>query len=227
MAERELTCASGLDGFCRARVVSFETLGEDVLADCGGEAVPQVTAQGRQMVLGHLLRRHQNTLRFFKSVAKQATLASELNETFAEFERCGKTAIDLADLVRDLESSAGDDAHTKSLAAKFHDLHLLYDAYSRYLGQDRLDSHRRLTEVLACVESCKLIQRADVYVDGFLEFSEFERRMLSSMGKICLQMQITLLLDPASAVITDPHHQPHELSLFHRTEHTYKQLWFT
>ena len=33
MAERELACASGLPGFCRARVVSFNVLGEEVLAD--------------------------------------------------------------------------------------------------------------------------------------------------------------------------------------------------
>src|SRR5437016_2617508 len=55
MAQRELACGSGLGGFCRARVVSFETLGEEVLADCGGGAVPQVTAAGRRMILGHLL----------------------------------------------------------------------------------------------------------------------------------------------------------------------------
>ena len=52
MAQRELACASGLPGFCRARVVSFNVLGEEVLADCGGDAVPQVTASGRRMILG-------------------------------------------------------------------------------------------------------------------------------------------------------------------------------
>src|SRR5437773_2717739 len=61
-AERELTCASGLDGFCRVRIASFEQLGEDILADCGGGAIPQVTAAGRQMVLGHLLRTHADNL---------------------------------------------------------------------------------------------------------------------------------------------------------------------
>src|SRR5690242_18811385 len=75
MAERELTCASGLHGFCRVRVVSFELLGEEILADCGGGAVPQVTATGRQTVLGHLLRIHQEKLKFFTSVARQAGLA--------------------------------------------------------------------------------------------------------------------------------------------------------
>ena len=75
-AERELTCNSGLDGFCRVHVVSFEQLGEQILADCGGGAIPQVTAAGRQMVLGHLLRTHVDKLQFFNSVARQAGLAA-------------------------------------------------------------------------------------------------------------------------------------------------------
>src|SRR5438105_378727 len=64
-AERELTCESGLGGFCRARVVSFEQLGHDVLAECGGAAIPEVSALGRQMLLGHLLRRLHPQLKFF------------------------------------------------------------------------------------------------------------------------------------------------------------------
>src|SRR3954468_13662645 len=66
-AERELTCASGLDGFCRARVVSFELLGEDVLSECGGPAIPQITELGRQMVIGHLLRRNEKQLGYYAS----------------------------------------------------------------------------------------------------------------------------------------------------------------
>src|SRR3954466_3822085 len=199
-AERELTCGSELDGFCRVRVVSFEQLGEDILADCGGGAIPQVTAAGRQMVLGHLLRTHADKLQFFSSVARQAGLAAELDATFAEFERCGKECDDLKLLVSDLEADK-EDPRAKALLAKFRDLHLLYDAYSKYLGQDRLDPHRRLAQVLACVENCRLIQRADVYVDGFHEFNDFERRTLAGVAMVCANMEITLLMDPGSAVV--------------------------
>src|SRR2546423_3398720 len=65
-AERELTCASGVDGFCRVRVASFEQLGEDILADCGGGAIPQVTAPGGQMGLGQLLPNHPDEMTVFK-----------------------------------------------------------------------------------------------------------------------------------------------------------------
>ncbi|MDB5329361.1 MAG: helicase-exonuclease AddAB subunit AddB, partial [Phycisphaerales bacterium] len=132
-AERELTCASGLPGFCRARVVSFEQLGGDIFAECGGAAVPEITPLGRQMILGHLLRRHAGQLVFFKSVARLPGLAAELDLTFAEIERAGKSAEDLAALLDDLSHSGPIDADGLSLQAKLRDIHLLYAAYTQYL----------------------------------------------------------------------------------------------
>ncbi|MDB5171885.1 MAG: ATP-dependent deoxyribonuclease subunit, partial [Phycisphaerales bacterium] len=226
-AERELTCASGLPGFCRARVVSFEQLGDDIFAECGGAAVPEVTPLGRQMILGHLLRRHAGELTFFKSVARQPGLAAELDLTFAEMERAGKSAQDLAALLDDLSQSGPIDADALSLQSKLRDLHLLYDAYTRYLGQEHLDQHRRLQQVLASVEHCNFLKQATIYVDDFLEFTDFERRMLGAIARAGASIEITLLLDPHSPVLDDPHLQPDDLSPFHRTESIYQRLWFT
>lgn len=227
MIERELTCDSGLSGFMRVRVVSFEQLGEDVLTDCGGSAVPEVTPAGRQMVLGHLLRVHQPDLRFFGTVARQSGLAVELDSTFAELERCGKDAAELKRVIDEITASNPDDSATQALLNKFHDLHLLYDAYTKYLGQERLDPHRRLAQVLQSVEHCRPLQNAQFFVDGFFEFNEFERQMLAGLAKVAREMDITLLINPDSAVVKDAHQLPDDLSRFHRTENTFRKLWFT
>jgi len=115
MTERRVVCASGPDGnpgwgFCRARILSFESLGEEILQECGGAAVPEVTALGRQMILGHLLRKFQpaqtaaneSELRFFGRAAHQPGLAAKLDATFAEFERNGRSSEDLASLLEGL-----------------------------------------------------------------------------------------------------------------------------
>ena len=64
------------------------------------------------------------------------------------------------------------DVAAQSLLDKFRDLRLIYAKYCDYLGQERLDPHRRLEQVLACVESCKLIQGTQICVDGFYEFTK-------------------------------------------------------
>ena len=77
--------------FCRARVVSFEQFGRDISEDCGGTTIPEITPLGRQMIIGHLLRQNRTRLRFYSKVARQPGLALELDSTFAEFERAGKS----------------------------------------------------------------------------------------------------------------------------------------
>ncbi len=218
-AERMLTCDSELKAFSRARVVSFQQLGQEILTECGGVAIPEVTAIGRQMVLGHLLRKHRDELKFFRSVAHQTGLAAELDSTFAEFERSGKSVDDL----KQVQDSF--DASDTSLQLKVHDLHLLYKAYSDYLGQDRLDPHRRLHEVLKCIGSAQSLKGATVYVDGFYEFTDYERKFLAALGRSAASVDITLTLDPNSSVLTDPHLNQDALSTFYLTEETYRRLW--
>lgn len=225
-AERELTCASGLDGFFRCRVVSFEELGREVLADCGGAAIPQITAHGRHMILRLLLRKHQDNLRFYRGSAQQAGLAQRLDNTIADLERAGRGVEDLASLAEELAGGSDHPAAQADLALadKIHDLHLLYDAYARYLGQERLDPHRRLQQVLTCLRNWRVLQDATVYIDAFNEFTAYERQVITTLAQTCRDLSITLLMDPSSPLLADPHPLPADLSLFHRTESTYRTL---
>jgi len=216
-AERELACASGLGGFCRARVLSFEQLADDLLAECGGAAAPRITHLGRQMILGLLLRRHQKELRFFASVAHQPGLAAELEATFCELERAGKGPEELAALAQTIGAGAsGDDGDP--LADKLHDIRLIYDAYNRYLGQDRLDPHRWMRQVLSVMGSSRRFAAALVYVDEFWEFDQFEQQLLLGLARSCAAVRITLLMDAAADGEMD------ELELFHRVRRTHRTL---
>ncbi|MDB5330837.1 MAG: ATP-dependent deoxyribonuclease subunit, partial [Phycisphaerales bacterium] len=97
---------------------------------------------------------------------------------------------------------------------------------TQYLGQERLDQHRRLQQVLESVEHCQFLKQSVVYVDDFLDFTDFERKMLAAIAKAGARIEITLLLDPHSPVLDSEHHQPDDLGLFHRTESAYRRLYF-
>lgn len=227
MAERQLTCESDLGAFCRARVVSFEQLAAEAFSDVGGSATAQVTPLGRHMILGHLLRRLQPRLGYYRSSARQAGLAAELDATFSDIERAGKGTGDLAQLVADLEVTDPVDADGGALLAKLRDLRVVYDAYQAFLGQDRLDPHRRQSQVQALFKDWPLLRGATVYVDGFLDFSQDECSTLATLGRVCREVEITLALDPDSLTLLNPHHLPDDASLFRRTEQSYRGLWFT
>jgi ATP-dependent helicase/nuclease subunit B len=225
MSERMLACDVG--AFCRARVVSFEQLGREIFACVGGNVIPEVTPLGRQMVIGHLLRQLKPQLGYFAGSARQPGLAAELDAAFAEFERSGKSAAELGTLIDELELSKPVEVDRVSLLAKLRDLRLVYNAYTKYLGQGRLDQHQRLQQVLKCIDGCPPLRGATVYIDGFTEFTDHERKLLAGIAKVAARMEVMLLLDPGSPVVRDPHTLPDEDGLFHQTEQTFRRLWFT
>jgi ATP-dependent helicase/nuclease subunit B len=220
IVERQLACSAGMHGYFRVRILGFEDLGTEILSECGGTALPEITDRGRRMILGHILREAGDQLQFFRSVAHQPGVAAELDATFAELERAGHEA---ANLEQQLQSAPG----TPALQAKIHDLALIYSRYTKFLGQDRIDPNRRLAESLSSIARCRSLRNADVYIDSFYDFTGSERKLITALGKACPSVSITLTLDPQSPCIDNPHLIPDEMSLFHRCEQAYRRLWFT
>jgi len=219
--ERALLCRLG--AFVRVRIVSMESLGEAVLAEVGGIAMPQVSAAGRRMVIGRLLWRHHEELKYFASSARRPGLAASVDALFDDFERSGQSLDQLGDLI-DRFGHAG---NTPSLHAKLTDLRLLYGHYQQYLGQDRLDPEKRRQEIAQRLRRAESLLHAQVYVDAFYEFTENERRILAEVAGVAERLEINLTLPADSAVLNDPRSLPDEMSAFHRTQTAYQRLFQT
>src|SRR5258705_3068757 len=163
-AQRLLACGSELNGFCGLRVESFDELAHELLAECGGAAIPQVSALGRQMILGHLLRKNQGRLKYFSKVATFASLAARLESALTELDRCGTEPSELARVVGEFKEEADSrPIDSQVLAAKLHDLQLMYQAYCEYLGQERLDPKRRMEHLLKCIDCSGRMKKATIY----------------------------------------------------------------
>lgn len=220
LCERMLACESGLAGVCRVRIVSFDRLVEDVLAEVGGLAMPKVSPVGRQMIIGHLLRAKQDAMRFFASSARQVGLAGELSRTFDELDRCGARL----PATTDLEPPPDQPPVSDPLRDKLHDLSLLYDAYRDFLGSDRLDPHLRRQRVLDSMARCPSLVGATCFVDGFHDLTAFERQAIGVLGRVCRSVVVTALLDPALASTPQPPPDPDRVAMFRRPWRAYEQL---
>jgi ATP-dependent helicase/nuclease subunit B len=231
-AERELACGAGRRGSFRCRVVSIESFVQMVLDECGGADVAEVTAVGRQMILERLLQREEGALRYFRpggggtgeesGEAGRGGLARRLDATFGEIERADRGVEDLQQVLESLGGGKED----PQLGDKLRDLHHLYRAYSDYIGQERLDPRRRMAQVLERIEQCPLLRGAAVYVDAYTRLSDAECRVLAAAARVTARMEITLMMDPACELLSNPHHRSDEFSLFYRTEDVYRRLWF-
>lgn len=222
-AERLLAVGGRLDAFLRCRIISFQELGREVLTECGGAALPEISSYGRQMIIRLLLRDHADELQYFGPSAGQAGLAARIDQTFSDFERAGQTADDLRQLLQQFPAQH-DDADAQKLAAKLHDLDLLFTSYIRFIGQDRLDPARRMQQVLQGIATWRGLKNAVVYVDGFLDFSSYERAMLKGIAQVSQSLSITVLGDPSAQAFSSVLSRPHELDCFHRTQHAFQSL---
>ena len=209
-------------GVCRARVVSFDQLATEALQSCGGCAGPQVTPLGRQMILGHLLRRLQPRLGYLQ---KFRPPGGPGGGDGCDVRRDGAIRTDECryggGVIR--PGNAPPDAAGTSLRAKLHDLRLVYDAYRAFLGQDRLDPHLRQTAVLALLRDWPLLRGSTVFVDGFPDFSDDERQTLAVLARACRASRSRSPSTPTSPTLQDPHRLPDDMSLFRRTEETYRR----
>ena len=176
------------------------------------------------MLIGHLLRTRHSDLRFFSGVARQPGLAARLDATFGELERSSEEPNLLDDVIADLEHPAAGDPHLTLLRDKLRDIHLLYGAYREVIGSDRLDPHARLTATLSSIDRCESLRGAQVYVDGFYNFTGSERQMLASIARVAARVDITLTLDGDSPALRDVSRPLNSLSPFYQTEQAYRRL---
>src|SRR5438552_4117364 len=182
-AQRRLACGTELAGFAGVRVESFDELAAELMAECGGKAIPQISAIGRQMILGHLLRKNKDRLKYFSKVATYPSLAARLERALSELDRCGSEPAKLAEAAGQFPEDGEAAIDSQLFSAKLHDLQLMYEAYCQYLGQERLDPKRRMEHLLNCIDSSSRVGRATTYVDEFLELTELGRRILARLAE--------------------------------------------
>lgn len=222
--QRLLALDPRLTGYCNVRVTSFDQLANETLIEVGGVGGEAVTPLGRQMVIGHLLRRHEAELTFFRAAARQPGLAAEIDKAFAQFEQAGKDLSDPAPLFEAAGAFGGGSSLDEALRAKLTDLQTLHRAYRSYLGEHHVDPSARMMLVPRLIEQAKSLQGTDVFVDEFYEFTGLERLMLIALAKTAAEVNVTLCLDPDHPVVADPRAMPDEMSLFHRTAKCYQRL---
>lgn len=210
-AERMLAVRSANGGFSRAHVLGFRRLAHKVLLENGGGARPRITDLGKRLVLRRLLAKHQDELKILGRAARQRTFAETLASAIWEF----KTFCIAPDRLAEMEAMLGQ----VPLAAKIHDLALLYQRFEGFLDGRYTDPEDTLTLLAATIPNARSIKGAHIWIDGFHWFTPQEYQVLSALMSVAGDITISLCLsDPQST-----EHQS-DTALFHRQYGTYKEL---
>ncbi|MBI3737218.1 hypothetical protein HY256_12000, partial [Candidatus Sumerlaeota bacterium] len=200
-AEYELATQSGLTGYTRARVITFDWLRREVFKQAGGRPKRVLDEQSRVLLLRRLIRQRKEALRVLGDCADLLGLAEAVSQSLTELHRYGWKEEDLEARLAQLKAEraeGGREARETLLEMKLRDLALLWRDYNQSLARREMGDDALLTAMaLERIRPWKELDGAQVWIDGFASFTALERALLEALLDHAEGARLALCLDPA------------------------------
>lgn len=213
--EQAVLSLSGIEGYHRLRILSFQRLGYWLMPP-GGRW--ELSRTGRQMIVQRLLTDCRSQLQVLGSEDQVPASAPRMADLLAQLYRAQMNDQQLKEMAAQL---AREPLRSRT-AAKLNDLAVLLKAYQDFLeqNQDFYDAEHLFQDVARRIARADFLQGAQLWVDGFSGFTAREEAILLELLKVCSDSRIALCLD--SSVLDGPTTEP--MGLFAPTQRTYQRL---
>jgi len=198
--ERALATTPGLDGLIRAHVLSFRRLAHRLFDELGGRAIPPAGNLKRLLILKNILASQQANLRYYGASAQTTGFAQRVDATLTEWRRYHFTSEDAERLRVQWQDSR---THA-ALGRKLHDLTLIEQEYRKAIADRFIDPEDYLERVAGLAAKSSLLRDAQIWVDGFADFTTLERRALMAILRVARSAEIALCLDPLTVDEANP-----------------------
>ncbi len=188
--ERQLLARPDIAGYTRLRILSFERLASFVFELLHQPPPRMLGEEGRLMVLRSLLARKRDHLKLFRASARLTGFAQHLSEALRELQSHQLTP-------ESLHVLAARTAAVESLSFKLHDLATLLRDYLDWLDAHALHDADHLLDfaTAALRQPHPPLPIAEIWVDGFTEFSPQELALLAEVLPHAARATITFCLD--------------------------------
>ncbi len=185
------TCAGG--GFCRTRVLSFNRLVYHAYKYRHQQPMPQLSEAGKLLLAGRVINETRSQLQVYAAASSGAGFASYLVKAAEELATYGISPEQLEQAVLRLAEREGETRQVERL----RETALLYRCYQQTQSHDYA-SYASNMDYLAESIRLGMISNADIYIDGYLEFTPAELVVLAALlSDDSNRINITLPIDPA------------------------------
>lgn len=215
--EYELFTDPELEGSIRAQVMSFSRLAWRILQETGGITRQFISSVGIQMMLRKIIEEKKDDWLTFQKAADKQGFLQQMEAMITEFKRYQVTPDDLLSYMEHIKQFVHKEEGEEILSRKLFDLYEIYEKLTVMLEGKYVDSEDQLQLLAAKVKESKLLDGAEVYVDGFHSFTPIELEVLLALLKKCKAMTVTLTLDEVNK-------ERQELDLFYQTNKTLEIL---
>ena len=184
--ERRLCEAAGNSVSLYAEVLSFTRLASRVFSVTGGLAAPTLDAGGRLLLMHAAVKGVAAQLKVYQRPSRKPAFLSGLIATADELKSCCVTPEALWTAGEACGGPEGD---------KLSDLSLILGAYDALTARQGADPRDTLTRLAAALEKSGWARGADVYLDGFTDFTPQERLVLRQLLRQCRSVTACLTCD--------------------------------
>ena len=184
--ERALCAMGGASVSLWAEVLSFSRLASRIFQCAGGTGVTELDAGGRLLLMHRAVSQTAAGLTVYRRPSRKASFLRSLLDTVDELKDAG---VQPEILIRAGEDRGGEEGR------RLQDLGVICGAYQALTASVALDPRDRLSRAADRLEGFSWADGKDVWVDGFVDFTAPQSRILRLLMQQANSVTVTLTCD--------------------------------
>lgn len=201
--QKDLVTMHPRRGIMNIDVLSFGRLAYRVFEETGGEMLPVLDDEGKNLILRKIAGDYEDRLRVLKGNIKKLGYISEVKSVISEF-----TQYDIGE--EELEKVMETAGDSSRLYYKLQDIKILYRGFSEYLEKKYITKEELLDALARVAGQSELLSNSTVVLDGFTGFTPVQTRLLGELLRCCRKVIVTVTMDERE----NPYRYLHPYQLF-------------
>ncbi len=206
--QKDLVSMHPRHGIMNIDILSFGRLACRVFEETGGDMLPVLDDEGKNLILRKIAGDYEDELCVLKGNMKKLGYISEVKSVISEF-----TQYDIGEEELDqVMESIGEDSR---LYYKLKDIQVLYRGFTDYLREKYITKEELLDVLSRMVEKSEILKNSTVVLDGFTGFTPVQNRLILELLRHCRKLMVTVTMDERE----DPYIYSHPYQLFALSKH--------
>jgi len=206
--QKDLVAMNPRKGIMNIDVLSFARLAYRVFEEIGGEMLPVLDDEGKNLILRKLAGDYEDELCVLKGNMKKLGYISEVKSVISEF-----TQYDIGqEELEKVMETIGEDSR---LYYKLKDIGVLYRGFTEYLEKKYITKEELLDVLNRMVGQSEILRNSTVVLDGFTGFTPVQNRLILKLMRRCRKVMVTVTMDERE----NPYVYRHPYQLFALSKH--------
>lgn len=177
-----------LNGSLRTEVLHFERLSHRIFQEVGGYTEQKLSKAAMQMMIYHIVQQYDTELKLYRSQSKYYGFSEKLAEQIQDFKKYSVTPDHLNQFIKEHQ------LQTRT-QHKLEDITLIYKELESRMSGEFITTENSLERFIDQMSKSEWLRRAEIFIDGFYNFSTLEYRMIEALVQHAKSVTVLLTTD--------------------------------